>query len=137
LSTSDIQALVPGIEGRAQWTVAVEHLASTWGSGLVDVLATPTLVGFCEEVARQSVRALLPPGKQTVGTLVHIEHLAATPLGMKVTVQSKLVEIDGRRLTFVIEANDERELVARCEHQRFIIEQERFSARISEKSRLE
>ncbi|MBN1858953.1 thioesterase, partial [Candidatus Bipolaricaulota bacterium] len=74
-------------------------------------------------------------GQQTVGTRVTVEHLAATPVGMKVTVQSKLVGIDGRRLVFEVEANDERDLVARCEHQRFIIDEAQFVARIAEKAR--
>lgn len=128
------QAILPGITHCMEWTVANPHLASTWGSGLADVLATPVLVGFCEEAARQSVDPLLSPGQQTVGTKVVIDHLAATPLNMKVYVRSTLTEIDGRRLVFSIEARDEQELVARCEHHRFIIDGDRFADRISQKS---
>ena len=135
MTNKEQHGIAPGITGTKQWTVSNGHLASSWGSGLMDVLATPVLVGFCEEVARQSVDPLLPAGQQTVGTKVTIEHLAATPIGMKVTVQSELVEVDGRRLVFAIEAHDERELIARCEHQRFVIDEQRFVTRITEKAR--
>ena len=127
--------ILPGIANSMQWVVSSQHLASTWGSGLADVLATPVLVGFCEEVARQSVDGLLPPGQQTVGTKVVIDHLAATPCHMKVFVRSTLTTVDGRHLVFSIEAMDEQECVARCEHHRFIIDADRFADRISKKSR--
>ena len=127
--------ILPGITNSKQWVVSSQHLASTWGSGLADVLATPVLVGFCEEVARQSVDRLLPPGQQTVGTKVIIDHLAATPCGMKVFVRSTLTEVDGRRLVFSIEATDEQERVARGEHHRFVIDEDRFAARVAEKLR--
>lgn len=136
--TGNAQRLIaPGMTNTQRWTVSSEHLASSWGSGLADVLATPVLVGFCEEVARQSVDPLLPHGQQTVGTKVSIEHLAATPLGMTVIVRSTLVEVEGRRLVFSVEAHDEYELVARCEHHRFVVDEQRFAARIREKARHE
>ncbi len=78
-----------GTTNETTWTVAREHLASAFGSGLVDVLATPVLVGFCEECARTMVDGHLPPGQKTVGTSIQLDHLAATPLGMRVTLTAR------------------------------------------------
>jgi len=123
-----------GASQTMKWTVERQHLASAFGSGLVDVLATPVLVGFCEECARGLIDPHLETGKKTVGTMVALDHLAATPLGMAVTIRATLVEIDGRRLQFEIEATDEVEPIGRCTHERFVIDAARFEARIAEKS---
>ena len=125
--------LAVGLKNEMTWTVEEKHLASSLGSGLVEVLATPVLVGLCEECARLMVEPLLADGQKTVGTVVNLRHLAATPVGMQVTVHAELVEIDGRRLRFRIEARDEVERIAEAEHERFIIDAERFSRRIAEK----
>lgn len=115
------------------WLVERQHLASAFGSGLVDVLATPVLVGFCEECARGLVDPTLPSGQKTVGTSISLEHLAATPQGMKVTVTAELVAVDRRRLTFRIEAHDEVEPVGRATHERFVIDAARFAANVAAK----
>jgi fluoroacetyl-CoA thioesterase len=123
-----------GTTNEMSWTVDQEHLASAFGSGLVDALATPVLVGFCEECARTMVDPHLPPGRKTVGTSIRLDHLAATPLGMRVAVTARLVEVDRRRLRFEIEARDELELVGRATHERFIIDAERFEDRLRQKT---
>ena len=122
-----------GLTNVMTWVVVQEHLASSFGSGLANVLATPVLVGFCEECCRKMVDPDLPEGKQTVGTEVHIRHLAATPQGMKVTVRAVLRRIDGPSLHFDVEASDEVERVAEGTHTRFIIDTDRFSHRIDKK----
>jgi len=124
-----------GTTNEMTWTVEREHLASAFGSGLVEVLATPVLVGFCEECARTMVDPHLPPGRKTVGTSIRLDHLAATPLGMRVTVTATLVEIDGQRLRFEIDARDEVESVGRATHERFVIDADRFDKRIREKTK--
>jgi len=123
-----------GTTDERTWTVGHEHLASAFGSGLVNVLATPVLVGFCEETARRMVEPHLPPGQKTVGTSIRLDHLAATPPGMRVTLRATLVEIDRRRLRFEIEARDELELVARATHERYVIDADRFERRMREKA---
>ena len=125
--------LAVGLKNEMTWMVEEEHLASSLGSGLVEVHATPVLVGLCEECARLTVEPLLADGQKTVGTIVNLRHLAATPVGMQVTVHAELVETDGRRLRFRIEARDEVERVAEAEHERFIIDADRFARRIAEK----
>ncbi|HUT86515.1 MAG TPA: thioesterase family protein [Candidatus Heimdallarchaeota archaeon] len=125
----------PGLTNERTWLIDEKHLASAFGSGLVDVLATPVLVGFCEQTARTAVDPLLGEGQKTVGTSITLRHTAATPLGMKVTVRAKLVEVERRRLRFEIEAHDEQEQIAEGQHERFIIDTERFERRIAEKRR--
>jgi len=123
----------PGLTNEKTWLVGEKHLASAFGSGLVDVLATPVLVGFCEETARSAVDPLLGEGQKTVGTSITLQHTAATPPGMRVTVRARLVEVEKRHLRFVIDARDELEQIAEAEHERFIIDTERFERRIAEK----
>jgi len=125
----------PGLTNEKSWLIDEKHLASAFGTGLVDVLATPVLVGFCEQTARTAVDPLLDEGQRTVGTKITLRHTAATPPGMKVTVRAKLVEVERRRLRFEIEAHDEQEQIAEGEHERFIVDTERFERRLAEKSR--
>ncbi len=122
-----------GLTNERSWTVGKEHLASHIASGLVDALSTPSLVAFCEECARMIVDPILAPGKKTVGTEITLRHLAATPPGMRVTVRAELVEVDGRRLRFRVEAHDEVEKIGEAEHERFIIDEERFNRRLHDK----
>ncbi|HDL86444.1 MAG TPA: thioesterase [Candidatus Acetothermia bacterium] len=125
--------LMEGATNVMTWVVEQEHLASSFGSGLAAVLATPVLAGFCEECCRKMVDPDLPDGEQTVGTEIHIRHLAATPQGMKVIVRAVLRRTDGRSLHFDVEANDEVEKIAEGTHTRFIINSDRFSHRIKAK----
>ncbi len=122
-----------GMTNKSVWVVVDEHLASRFGSGLVDVLSTPTLVGFCEECARTMVDPLLPQGQKTVGTSIQLDHIAATPPGMRVSVTAELTDVDRRRLRFTIEAHDEIEVIARASHERFIIDTDRFEGRLRAK----
>jgi len=126
----------PGLSNETTHLVEERHLASVWGSGLAAVLATPVLVAFCEECARLAVDALLPAGQQTVGARIDIRHLAATPPGMTVTVRAELLEVDGRRLRFRVEAWDAVEKIGEAEHERFVIDAARFQQRLTEKVRL-
>jgi len=123
----------PGLTHEITRTVEERHLASTWGSGLAPVLATPMLVTFCEECSRLAVDPALPKGQQTVGTEIHLRHLAATPAGMTVTLRAELLEVDGRRLRFRVEAWDPVEKIGEAEHERFIIDTARFEQGIAEK----
>ncbi len=124
---------VEGLANEMTWIVGQKDLASSFGSGLANVLATPVLVGFCEECCRMMVDPSLSSGEQTVGTEVCIRHIAATPLGMKVTVRAVLTKIDGRSLHFDVEAHDEIEKVAEGTHTRFIIDSTRFSDKLNNK----
>ncbi|MBN1318827.1 MAG: thioesterase family protein [Anaerolineales bacterium] len=126
--------LKPGLTNTITNTVTTQHLASSMGSGLAPVLATPFLVALCEECARLSVDPFLPEGLQTVGTHIDLYHIAATPPGMQVTIEAELVEIEGQKLRFKVSARDEVEKIGYGEHERFIIDTERFSNRLAKKT---
>jgi len=123
-----------GSTNEMTWIVSKEQLASAFGSGLVDVLATPVLVGLCEEASRNIVDPHLPESQNTVGMAVSLTHTAATPLGMKVTIRATLTAIEGRKLTFEVECEDEIESIGRCAHTRIIIDSARFEAGIADKA---
>jgi fluoroacetyl-CoA thioesterase len=123
----------PGVSGTSELRVAPENSARHLGSGSVDVLATPELVRLAERAAVAAVDPLLPAGSATVGTRVEVEHLAPTPLGMRVVARAELVAVEGRRLTFAVEVRDERELVGRGQHERVIVDLERFGRRLAAK----
>ena len=126
--------LQPGLKGELTWIVEERHLASAFGSGLAPVFGTPMLVALCEAASRSAIEGLLGPSQQTVGTWVSVRHIAATPPGMRVTAKAELVEVDGRRLRFRVEAFDEEEKIGETDHERFIIDGERFARRIADKA---
>ncbi len=126
--------LQPGTTHEITWTVEERHLASTMGSGLPPVFATPMLAAMFEECSRSLVDPHLSEGQLTVGTWLSLRHTAPTPPGMQVTVRAELVEVDGRRLRFKLQAWDEVEPVGDGEHERFIVDAERFDKRVAEKA---
>lgn len=118
-----------GLQGRCTLLVSEEHTAAHWGSGSLRVLATPQMIALMEQAAATSVESYLPEGCQTVGTLMQVRHIAATPVGGHVTVTTELIRIDDRVLTFHVQAHDEAGLIGEGEHQRYIINAERFMER--------
>ena len=127
--------IAPGLVGQAQMVVREENTARHLGSGDVAVLATPEMIRLMERASVAAVDHLLPEGQRTVGVHVDVRHLAATPLGMRVTARAELVAVEGRRLTFRVEAFDEVEKVGEGQHQRVIIELGRFRERVEAKQR--
>ena len=109
--------------------LSAKHLA---GEG-VAVFSTPELVRFIEMCALEGVRPFLKPGQDTVGTRVDVRHLAATPVGMRVSAKCGLVEIDRRRLAFTFEVHDELDKIGEGTHERFIIDRDTQQQRIQEK----
>ena len=99
------------IHGEARTRVSEDNTAIRFGSGSVDVFGTPAMIALMEEAAINAVDSKLPEGYATVGTELNIKHLAATPIGMNVTARAELLEVEGRRLTFRIEAFDELEKI--------------------------
>lgn len=122
-----------GIKNRAEIIVTEEMTAAAAGSGLLPVYGTPFLVALMENTAHTSITEELAEGQGTVGTRMDVRHLAATPVGMKVTCESELTEVDRRRLVFTIKAYDEAGLIAEAVHERFIIDNERFLAKAEAK----
>jgi fluoroacetyl-CoA thioesterase len=128
-----INMLEAGITGRAETVVDHSNTAKFLGSGELEVFATPAMIALMEQTCQQSVAGELEPGQGTVGTHLDISHDSATPLGMKVHVDSVLTEVDGRRLVFEVKAYDECGLIGQGKHERFIIFSEKFLAKTNAK----
>jgi fluoroacetyl-CoA thioesterase len=123
------ETITVGAGGTSSLVVALEHTAAHWGSGSLNVLSTPSMVALMEGAAVNAVDPLLPEGYQTVGTRLDVRHLAATPMGKKVTARAELIAVDGRRLVFRVQATDGAGTIGEGTHERAIIEVERFLAR--------
>lgn len=121
--------LEKGIKGEARETVSEKNSAAAMGSGELKVYATPAMVALMEQAAYKSVAGDLEEGQGTVGTLMNVSHISATPLGMEVTAKTELVEIDRRRLVFRVEAFDERGKIGEGTHERFIVDNGKFQAK--------
>lgn len=124
-----------GIKGKQTFTVTEDKLASKVGSGLVAVFATPMMIAAIENTAAASVAPYLEEGKTTVGTLVNVTHVAATPLGMTVRIETELTDIavNGKILTFRVAAYDEVGLIGEGTHQRAVVDRTRFEAKAAAK----
>lgn len=122
--------ITPGIKLTLTKMVGENDTASSYGSGLLDVLSTPAMIAFMEHTAMMSVESCMDDGQGTVGTMVNIRHLKATPVGMKVTCTATLTEVDGRRLLFSVEAVDEKNRIGEGYHERFIIEKDKFMTKL-------
>ena len=129
--------LAVGLVGEASESVTRELTAAHWGSGLVASYSTPAMVGLMENAAFNATKPLLPETQTTVGTEVNIKHLAATPVGMTARARAELLELDGRKLVFKVEAWDDVEKIGEGTHTRFIVDVERFSQRFAAKAHRE
>ncbi len=127
--------LRPGFGCVKVFVVGDEHVAKHVGSGDVEVLSTPSMIAFMERVAMECVQVFLPEGYTTVGTAVEVRHLNPAPKGAEVEVAAKLVEVEGRRLKFEVEARWGSVLVGKGVHERFIVERARFLEKVRELAR--
>lgn len=122
-----------GIIGQEELVVNETNTAEALGSGSLAVFATPAMIALMEKTARLSVAPFLEDGQSTVGTLVNVKHLSASPVGMKITCRTELKEIDRRRLVFHVECSDEAGIIGEGEHERFIIDEAKFMAKTEAK----
>ena len=103
-----------------EWVVGTEHSAENFGNPGVPVFATPAVVWLLDSLAHQCIVPTLEPGQGTLGTKINIEHLAATPLGMKVRGRAEIAHIEGKRVLVNVQAHDEAEMIARGTIERYI-----------------
>jgi fluoroacetyl-CoA thioesterase len=129
----DISGLRPGLKGTAQILVGVEHTAPSIGSGKVPVLGTPVMINVIEAAALAAVEHLLPAGHQSLGIHLDVRHFAATPIGMHVFATAEVTAIEGRTLSFRVEARDDKEPIGGGSHQRVIVNVARFDERVQRK----
>lgn len=130
-----MQDIQPGATGRAEMVVGTNDTAPRVGTGVIAVLATPVMINLMEEAALACVEHLLPDGSQSLGTRIDVTHIAATPIGMKVTATAKVLKVEGRQIRLAISARDEADLIGEGQHDRVVVNVARFEARIAEKAR--
>lgn len=118
--------LKTGIKCTKELTVTEDVTAAALASGGLAVYATPAMIALIEFAAWDSVEDCLEEGQTTVGTLMNVKHLAATPVGMHVRAKSELIEIDRRRLVFKVAAYDDAGLIGEGTHERFIVNADKF-----------
>jgi predicted thioesterase len=129
-----VSELQPGLVGEAHAVVQQADLASAIGSGRLDVYGTPAMLGLIELSAVNAVDPLLPDGSTTVGTRLDVRHLSPSPLGIAVRARAELVAVDGRRLTFNVEAYDAVDKIGEGTHERAVVDATRLLARASAKT---
>jgi len=122
-----------GLEYAASEVVAADNVASKYGSGLVDVFATPAMVALMENASLNAVLPSLPEGFNTVGIEICVKHTKATPMGMRVSSKATLTEVDGKRLVFEVIAWDEEGEIGRGTHTRYIIDSKKFMEKLAKK----
>jgi fluoroacetyl-CoA thioesterase len=132
-SMVDLSRITPGREGSAEIIVGPEHTAPFVGSGRIAVLATPVMINVIEAAALDAVEHLLPAGHQSLGIHLDVSHVAATPVGLRVIATAEVERVEGRAITFRVEARDDVELIGSGTHRRVVVSVARFDERVQRK----
>jgi fluoroacetyl-CoA thioesterase len=125
----------PGMTHELKVRTQPEDSAQKFYPHLPDVFATPFLAGLMERVSAELINMHLQAGEQSVGISMDLKHMAATPLGMEINVKTEVTAVEGRKLTFRLEAFDEVEKIGEATHERFVIQADKFNARVAEKAK--
>ena len=128
-----VLSIAVGATGTKTIAAGDEHTAPFVGSGRVRVLATPVMINLFEAAALAAIEHLLPEGHQSLGTHLNITHIAATPVGMRVTAMAEVVAVEGRVVKFKVSARDERDLIGEGVHDRVVVNVAKFDLRVQEK----
>jgi len=123
-----------GLRGEAAVYVDSSNTAKTMGSGDLEVFATPSMIALMEKASTNALADIMPEDSSSVGTMINVKHIAATPIGMKVTAKAELIEVDGKRLVFSVEAFDEKDKIGEGRHERFVINKEKFMTKTDGKN---
>jgi predicted thioesterase len=130
-----LAGIKPGMIGTAEIVVGREQTAPFVGSGRIAVLATPVMINVIEAAALAAIEQALPSGHQSLGIHLDVSHTAATPVGLRVTATAEVVRLEGRTVTFRVEARDEFESIGGGTHQRVVVSVARFDERVRRKVR--
>ena len=129
-----MRPIPPGATGTYSLLVTPAHLANQFKDvSLPPVFATPMMVTAMENAALNAVRDYLEPGESCVGTVVNVRHLAATPVGHRITAQAEVTRVDGRRIEFRVTARDNKEEIGNGTHERMVVDIDRLGARLAAK----
>jgi len=135
MPTLDLTPIRPGLAGAASLVVGPEHTAPRVGSGRIAVLATPVMINLIEAAALAATEHLLPVGYQSLGIGLDVRHFAATPVGFTVTATAAVTKVEGRTITFRVEARDDLEAIGDGAHERVVVNVARFDDRVQRKVR--
>ena len=122
-----------GITNEVESTVTINDTAVEMGSGSLQVYATPSMICLMERAASELADRNLPEEQTSVGTLMNVKHISATPVGMKVRATAKLINVDERRLVFEVDAYDEAGAIGNGTHERFIVNRQKFQSKTDSK----
>jgi fluoroacetyl-CoA thioesterase len=126
-------ALAVGMTHELRLKTGPEHSAKKFYSKVPDVFGTPFLGGLFEGVSADLMAPHLGPGETSVGISMSLKHIAPTPLGMEVRAVAEVTQVEGRKITFKLEAFDEKEKIGEAVHERFIINEAKFNQRLEAK----
>ena len=133
--SSVLARVTPGLTGSHQIRVAPEHTAPFVGSGRIAVLATPVMINIIEAASLAAVEHLLPLGHQSLGIKLDVSHVAATPIGFRVTATAEVIRLEVRTITFRVEARDDMDVIGGGTHERVVVSVARFDERVQRKMR--
>jgi len=133
MPTPDLISIRPGLIGTAEMVVGPEHTAPRVGSGRIAVLATPVMINLIEAAALAAVEHLLPAGHQSLGIRLDVRHFAATPVGLRAAATAVVTAVEGRTISFKVEARDEVEPIGEGVHERVVVNVARFDQRVQRK----
>ena len=119
-----------GLKYQSRVVVSEHNTTLKLGSGDMEVFATPAMIALMENAAMNAVASHLDVGATTVGTMMKSSHIKASALGANIVAEAELVAIDGRRLCFAVKAWDDRGVIGEGEHERFIVDRERFLSKL-------
>ena len=122
-----------GLKGRSETVVTPSNTADAVGSGLVPVFATPYMIALMENAAAGALLPYLAEDEGSVGTHLDVSHDAATPIGMKVWAEAEVIAVEGKKISFTVNAFDEAGPIGKGTHERFIIKPEKFLAKVNAK----
>lgn len=125
--------MVPGLAGKSEMIVREKDLVSQFGLVDIDVLSTPRLVQLLESAAIDAIQGYMAQDQLSLGATIKVQHLAPTPLGMKVLAHALLNRVEKNRLYFLVTAYDEKEKVAEGEHERILVSKGKFLQKVEKK----
>lgn len=122
-----------GLKGVAEIICNDKNTAIAMESGSLQIFSTPSMVALMEKASVNAIEKYLEDGQTTVGTFLQIEHISATPCGMKITAESEVTDINGREIIFSVTARDEKDIIGKGIHKRFTVNAEKFMNRTNSK----
>ena len=128
-----MSTIIIGATATATTIVTEQNTAKTMKSGTLDVFATPAMCALMEEAAQAAVQPELNDGEGTVGISLGISHDSPSPMGNTITATATVTQVDGKKITFSIEASDGTRRIGKGSHERFVIDNEKFMAKLNQR----